>query len=290
MFLNRIALAIQYLLWMVVWGRPELVISYSPIADVLPVRLRSVVYHCVDDIGAQPQMPTDFIRAHEKRLIRGALGVVTTSSSLGKRAAELGARRVLAQTNVVDPERFHGLAAPSGPKDASDPVHVGFLGAVSPYKVDFDWIVAAAQRYPDWTFDLYGPVGEGEPGSDAAVLNRLPNVQLHGPVPYDEVPSTMAAFDVAMLPTPFNEYTDGMFPMKFFEYLAAGVPVVATAISSLRPFANAALLATDREQFLEMLAVAAAGGGPTLEARLAALEGHTYESRTTSMLEEISHW
>ena len=76
-----------------------------------------------------------------------------------------------------------------------------------------------------------------------------------------------------------------MFPMKFFEYLAAGCPVVSTALPALEPFRDVAFLANTEAEFEGAVQAALAGKGPALSHRLSVARSHTYESRTTEMLE-----
>jgi hypothetical protein len=73
--------------------------------------------------------------------------------------------------------------------------------------------------------------------------------------------------------------------MKFFEYLAAGCPVVSTALPALRGYAHVALLAGSHEEFVEALESVLRGGGPKLAVRLAVASDHTYERRTERMFE-----
>ncbi|WIB43281.1 glycosyltransferase [Curtobacterium sp. MCLR17_058] len=291
---NRLALGVQTSLWMLAWGRPDLVISYSPVGAVVltpfVVGLKKdrmkVVYHCVDDIAAQPGMPSGVIERFEGSLIKKVDGVVTTSKRLAERATALGASRVLEQTNVVDYERF----APARETTARrhDGVVVGFVGALSEYKVNMAWVEKAAQLRPDLEFRLYGPQDETSLKGSAGAIPE--NIRFMGPLGSDDVPLAMAEFDAAIIPAPFNRYTESMFPMKFFEYMAAGVPVVASNLSSLRAFRDSAILVNDFDGFLAGIDSALAGGGPSREARLATAEMHTYEVRTREMLIEIESW
>ena len=74
-------------------------------------------------------------------------------------------------------------------------------------------------------------------------------------------------------------------PMKFFEYLAAGLPVVATCITSLKEFSDVALLCTPTvETFSSALTASLAGIGPSLSKRLAIALKHTYATRTQRQL------
>jgi len=75
-----------------------------------------------------------------------------------------------------------------------------------------------------------------------------------------------------------------MFPMKLFEYLAAGRPVVSVDLKALRDFAHVAAVAGTPEQFIAAIEKTLAGDVPALEQRLGVAREHTYEARTQRML------
>jgi glycosyltransferase involved in cell wall biosynthesis len=58
----------------------------------------------------------------------------------------------------------------------------------------------------------------------------LPNVHLVDAVPSNDIPAYVAAFDVGIIPFVVDDLTRGVSPLKMYEYLAAGVPVVATPL------------------------------------------------------------
>jgi glycosyltransferase involved in cell wall biosynthesis len=90
---------------------------------------------------------------------------------------------------------------------------------------------------------------------------------------------------VALLPLQLNGYTRHMFPMKFFEYLSSGLPVVATEIPALEAHADVAWLCPPAVgAFERAIEAALAGAGPSLEQRLERAATQTYEARTASML------
>jgi len=293
---NEVALAIQARAWRLRAGRSELVLVYSPpgvlllgaLGAVNPRGRTKVIYHCVDDIAAQPDMPADLIDDWERRLVAVSAGVATTSPALTARVRALGARNVLEQTNVVDFSRFETARATvkARPRGRT----VGFVGAISLYKFNMPWVIEAATALPDTTFELYGPVGEGESGKSASSFALPDNVHLRGPVALEEVPSVMAHFDVAIIPAPLNRYTESMFPMKFFEYLAAGVPVVASDLPALRQFSHALMVARTVDDFVSAIEQALAGEGASFDERIHVAAGFTYEGRTREMLETIAQW
>lgn len=294
--LNQVALGCQAVIWRLVWGRPSVILIYSPVGGALLPPLRwsitsakvRTVYHCVDDIAAQPDMPSDLIDEWERKLVRRVDGVVTTAPSLTKRVSQAGAHYVLEQTNVVDYDRFDHARSAFLDRPATNVV--GFVGAISLYKFNIEWVIRAAKLRPGLEFRLYGPIGEGEAGGLAKDYALPPNVRLMGPVQLEDVPEVMSSFDVGIIPAPLNRYTESMFPMKFFEYLACGIPVVASALPSLRQFSDTVTLADSFEDFVEGVDSALASQGASIGERLSLAERHTYESRTVSMLEEIERW
>jgi glycosyltransferase involved in cell wall biosynthesis len=106
-----------------------------------------------------------------------------------------------------------------------------------------------------------------------------------GSQPYQDLPAWAAYSDLALLPLQQNGYTRHMFPMKFFEYLAAGLPVVGTAIPALKIHSDVAWLCEpDPVAFSSAIDRALQGQGPALNERLARAQAHTYATRTKSML------
>ena len=159
------------------------------------------------------------------------------------------------------------------------------MGAIDAYKLDLGILLQLARRNSAWRFVLIGPVGECDPSTDVSGLLACPNVELVGPVAYGDLPSWLAHGDVALLPLQLNGYTRHMFPMKFFEYLSSGLPVVATAIPALETHADVAWLCPPAvEAFERAIEAALAGAGPNLDQRLERAATQTYEARTASML------
>jgi glycosyltransferase involved in cell wall biosynthesis len=153
--------------------------------------------------------------------------------------------------------------------------------------MNFELLREIAERRPDWSIVLVGEVGEGDPWTDSEVLRGLPNLHLLGPRPYQDLPAYLKGMDVALLPNSINEYTDSMFPMKFFEYLASGRPVVSVALKALKDFGDVAFLSDSNSRFISNIQRALAGEGAPLARRLEISREYTYEARTSRMLSII---
>lgn len=232
-----------------------LIWTYNPvIADICTgIPNSGIVYHCVDDLGAAPGIDSATIAAGEERLGKVAELCFTTSPLLRENMQKLFPR-VVYEPNVCDLSFFETART----KLAEPPVLAAiphprllFIGALSEYKVDYALVEAVARRLPEVHWVLVGPVGEGQPGSRKPPA--LPNIHILGPCVYGRLPHCMAHCDVAVLPASHNAYTAAMFPMKFFEYLAAGLPVVATRLPALSEFESLYFHADSADEFCTAL-------------------------------------
>jgi len=211
---------------------------------------------------------------------------LASSQPLCSRLKRLGAPVVYAP-NVADTAHFASALAP-GPVDPAiaelPRPRVVFVGTLVSTKVDFKLLAELADRRPEWSWVLVGPVGLGEPRTDLGGLANRSNVHHLGSRPYRELPQLLRGADAAIIPYRINPLTTSVFPMKVYEYLAAGLGVVATELPSLRGVDHVSLAGNSRS-FLEALERTLADDSASLrQARSAAAANHSWERR----LEEIA--
>jgi glycosyltransferase involved in cell wall biosynthesis len=287
---NRFLLGLGLWFWLKVLGlKRDLLWTYNPLtAEFFDLSsFKGRVYHCVDEIKAQPGMPVEVLESAEEKLARGVDIIFTTSPQL-THTRSVWNTNTHYLPNVADYNHFNTALAtetviPLDLETIRKP-HIGFIGAISGYKVDFQLIRKLAESHPEWSITLIGDVGEGDPWTDSTLLNGLPNLYLMGPKPYAQLPAYLKGFDVALLPNNINEYTDSMFPMKFFEYLAAGRAVVSVKLKAIAEFSDVALLSDTHEEFISNIEQALLENVPHLEKRLEVAREYTYEARTKRML------
>ena len=272
--------------------RRDILWTYNPLtADVLSLsQFPLVVYHCVDDVKAAPGMPAQAISHAESALVAQADIVFTTAPKLAEIHSRLN-RQTYYLPNVADFEHFSLARSPvtkiPGDLARIPEPRIGFVGAISRYKLDFDLLRTLAQSHPEWSVVLIGEIGEGDPWTDVSSLSDLPNLHFLGPRPYSQLPAYLKGFSVGILPSAMNDYTAAMFPMKFFEYLAAGLPVVSVNLPALRDHADVATLASTPQAFIRAIDCELTIGGPPLSNRLERAQHHTYVSRMDAMLRVI---
>lgn len=263
--------------------REPILWSYAPQAEVLLERLSpsEVIYHCVDDVAAHKGVDAPSFRAAEERFAARADIALASAPSLATRLRQLSGR-VMDAPNVADVQ-FFGSALEPGPVDpalsALPRPRVVFTGAVVSTKLDFDLIVRLARARHDWSFALVGPIGSGDPSTDVSQLDAEPNVHLLGYRRYDQLPAVLRGADVGLIPYALNGLTASVFPMKVYEYQAAGLPIVSTSLPSLEGVEGIDF-ADDPSAMLSAIEAALGDAGPEARARRArSAKGHSWEQR-----------
>ena len=272
--------------WMNEFGVREPILwvgSPSPAAleAVKKMRTRALVYDCMDHFphfhNGDPR-----IAQIELQLAAHAKVVFASSKELYSRMKEINPQTYLLP-NAADFEHFsraRNLISPV-PDDIADwtgPV-LGYYGELASW-FDFDLVAHLARDNPSWKIVLIGklhtkPVPE---------LFGLPNVRFLGPRSYQQLPSYLSRFDVCLLPFKLNQLTGSANPVKLYEYLSAGKPVVSTPLNEVLPFEHQVEVA-ERGQF--SLAVQRALETKDDEERIASRQKIAMQNTWESRIEKV---
>ncbi len=239
-----------------------------------------VVYDCMDEhSGFSTNSPA--MLAQEDRLIRQSDLVTTTARALYDKVTPL-ARRSLWLPNAGDFDHFCKNAGPNPLEGLPHPV-IGYYGAISDW-FDAQTVSEAARARPNWQFVLIGRTF----GADLSALGQLPNVHLLGEQPYADLPAYLHRFDVACIPFLLTPLTRATNPVKFFEYLSAGKPVVATDLPELEPYHEVFYPLRSAAEFIPQVEAALREDSPELlQRRLELARQHTWEQRYHRLSEAI---
>ena len=105
--------------------------------------------------------------------------------------------------------------------------------------------------------------------------------------PYDRLPEILRGAAAGLIPYAINPYTTGVFPMKVYEYLAAGLPVVATPLPSLAGIDAVTFAASGAETAQALDTLLAADTPERREARSRAAAGHSWDARLEQIAEAV---
>lgn len=236
LFFNRHLLSGRISNWMKVnrFHNP-IVVSFLPTPLALAIANdldRSLlIYYCANDMSAGSKGAAR-LRQHEEVFMTRADAVFCISSVLMERARKLN-KHVSFFPPGVDHDRFtSALQSKTVAQDLTPLRHpvVGYVGAIGPV-FDQALLVNAARQLPDLDFVLVGPIC-----TPVEILAACPNIHLFGARAHELIPHYLNGFSVGLIPYVRNTFTDAVYCCKLNEYLAMGLPVVATGIREVREF------------------------------------------------------
>jgi len=249
-----------------------------------------IIYHVVDQYAAYGHHSPEkqqHIRQEERRLLSQAdLVIVNSQASLEAKAflnphiglvpsgVDFAAFERVRQANMPLPEDIAQLHRPI----------VGYTGHIS-IRLDLPLLAEITRRRPQWSLALVGSVREDKYREELKVLHALPNVHFLGKKAPEQVPQYICAFDACLIPYRQGEEAYHISPIKLYEYLAAGKPVVSIDIPALDGFRHVVRVADSPEAFIAALEAALCEADPTLvEERRRLAAANTWERR----VEQIS--
>ncbi len=212
---------------------------------------RVVAYDCMDELSQFAGAPAELI-ARELDLVRRAdvifcggrkmrdkrlpLNANTHFYGTGVDCAHFGSAM---QADLAVPEDIAALSAGAGKV-------LGYFGVIDE-RIDYDLLVALADARRDWSIAMVGPFAKVDP----ARLPQRPNLHWLGGRPYLQLPAITKGFDVCLMPFALNAATEYINPTKALEYMAAGRPVVSTALNEVRSnFAAVSRIAANHAEFI----------------------------------------
>jgi glycosyltransferase involved in cell wall biosynthesis len=262
------------------------ILSYPDQVDVCEAFPGSpIVYDLMDEptLFLKPWQKSAFHRMH-LRLVERCDLLVTSSRVLHERYAGR-ARKAVCVTNGVRRELIDEL---SQGKVAVDPrvsalrrPVLGYLGMISHW-FDFAMVKSLASAFPHGSVALVGPMDVEAPA--------LPdNVKFLGPVPHRDLASVLAGFDLGLIPFRRCPAIDAVNPIKLYEYLAAGLPVLASAFDEMNDFGQFATTYDNRQEGIALAnallihASSSAGG----DLRRAFARNHCWDTKARQFLDAL---
>lgn len=221
----------------------------------------SITFDCMDDWSDMPRVGSTVLEA-EFRLVDAADAMTVSSTGLLEKWA---ARRSDIQLvrNATDLSFFTQECKNNKLLLSDGRPIIGYYGAIAPW-FDVPLVAEVARAHPEWRFVLVGAISD----VDVQSLRGLQNVELLGERPYADMPGYLWHFDVCLIPFVLSPVTKATDPVKVYEYLSSGKPVVSTRLPELESMVNHVYQASGSGEF-----------GRAIEQALSEMDGAQSELR-----------
>ena len=170
------------------------------------------------------------------------------------------------------------------PRAPAPQVTIGYIGALDSW-FDTESVRAAAVAHPEWRFQLIGRVENEGVGA----LRQLANIEFPGEIPFAQLAPFLAAFHAGIVPFFVNPLIAATDPIKVYEYLAAGLPVVCADLPEVARFGDQVARYRNAAGFIQALETAIATDSPALTAaRRATAARETWDERADALAARIA--
>lgn len=259
------------------------VFHYPDVSNYIKPSLR--IYHCIDPIIMDYDVKHGLVS--EQQLIENSDMIICTSRQLYEERRRLHPKTFFV-ANAADIN--HSILATEEKLEEHPSLSnfkkpiIGYFGNIEK-RIDYEMMRKVAEKHSDKSFVFAGPV---EKRWIPDFFFSIPNVHFIGRIPYEEMPSVVKGFDIAIIPFRRYEHSATVFPMKLFEYLGAGKPVISTDFNpDLKSFTNDLVsYCSNAEEFSDAINKVLSTDSELLKKeRIKLASQHTWESRAAAIEE-----
>ncbi|AFS83512.1 glycosyltransferase [Candidatus Nitrosopumilus sediminis] len=216
-----------------------------------------IIFDCLDDFVAFDNVIDERIK--EEEILFSNSDLITVSSSYLMQKAMKFTNNYIFLPNACEFDHFNKNPDSSIISKFKKPI-IGYFGSIADW-FDTELLEYVATKCPDYTFVMIGHTF----GSDIRKLKEFKNVHFLGERPYSELPKYLHSFDVCLIPFRKTPLIHATHPIKIYEYMAAGKPVVATDMPELYPMSKLCYISTTKEDYFENIKKAVNENNPDLQ-------------------------
>lgn len=256
--------------------------NFQAIRAIRRIRPARIVYDCIDNPFGFTAFPRAVHRLWHETLDAADL-LLATSPVLAALLEKSSGRRAHVISNGVEYERF--TAPVTRPRDLPDdgiPI-AGYVGSVYPW-IDFTLLKRLCRALPNVRVVI---IGKEHPDvrPHLAALARFPNFLFLGPRPYETVPAYLRTFRAGLIPFLRNPLTEGVNPVKLYEYAASGIVPVTTDFSpDLGEFRHVASVCSTADEFIEAVRASLPSDERRTEALRVFARSHDWDTKAAQIL------
>jgi len=227
----------------------EVFILQNPmsIGIIRKMKVNNFIFDAIDNWAFHPQMKkiSNIVREYYDYIDKNAKAITTVSESL--LSVFPNNKNKYWIPNGVDIEFFQT----NGINNKNDFFNIGYVGKIQD-RIDFDLVEECLRYFNYCNFFFYGPI-YGEHQRIIELKNKYKNVFFKGDIHYSKLPLIMQTFSVAIMPHKINSFTESMNPLKIYEYLAAGKPVVTTDVAGVQNISDAVFISVNNNHFITLI-------------------------------------
>ena len=239
---------VQPLLWLY---KPEHTILTGQFHEKL------CIYHCIDEwtVGTRGRKKKVISDLEESLLTHASLVFANSQPTFNnKRRLNSNTYRIPSGVDVDLFKQALDQSTPVHPSLQSIPLpRIGYCGSINE-RLDYPLLESVVQRYPQYSFVFVGDTYPWPPNAPLLeILKSYPNVYFTGKFPFFEMPSLLKGFQVCLLPYVNDERGFYRSPLKLYEYMAAGKPVVSTKNPEACEANQVVYIASSKENFIQLI-------------------------------------
>ena len=273
------------------WSASHLWINQHEAAILLDADIAAESIYDITDDWTQfsgNQTHLELVQNQDKKLCMESDHVIVCSDQLFEDKCNLvKANRLHLIPNGVHVEHYQTVTDNSKPfypvtHKWQKPVF-GYTGTIHGDRVDVELVSRIAATNPQATIAMVGPnLLEAD---DRLRLSKFSNIVFTGAKPYARLPDIMRAFDVCIVPHVVTPFTESLNPIKLWEYLAAGKPIVSTNVAGFRDFPELVNVSDSYDGFLVNLDGALKEEPSFADARQAVAQQHSWGKRIDQVVQ-----
>lgn len=249
-----------------------------------------LIYDYVDDLDMFPLLGNKIVRCH-KDLVNKADLVPVTASRLYEEVKQKTDKAILSP-NAVNFELFQ-VGKPSVPKTLKDLVGkkpiIGYFGSLVESCFDYELLKFAAKNRPEYNFVIIGPL-DFDKSFEKHKWNEYPNIHFLGrQEKYEDLAICVHFFDVCTVPFLLNNVTQSISPLKLFEYMASGRPIVTTNMRECKKY-KSVLVGKNKDEYVSLLdkGVAIKNDADYKALILKEAKENTWEARAVEIIKKLA--
>ncbi len=235
------------------------------------------VYDCADNLAELSKNRFPHLEETEADHMR-KVDLITATAKLLQKKASVHNKNVIIVPNGCSPKFFEQPYTQINPNR----IVIGFVRAVDHW-FDVSLIKYILDNTDNTEFMIIGPVN-----TDLSLIAQHHRVSVLGKKSYETLPHFISSFDICMIPFKVTELTKSVNPIKLYEYLSTGKPILSTALPEVLPLEDIVYIGKTHNEFPSLIQTAVQEHNKTLyEKRISISYNHSWEARANAIIEKI---